>query len=217
MMADTFRRIADEVVEPLAEAIHREDRIIPDEILGPLNEMGLFGLSIPAQYGGLCADDRDDTMGMILATAELSRGSLGAAGSLVTRPEIVARSLLAGGTEEQKEHWLPRLAMGDPLCAVAVTEPDYGSDVAAMRLRAVPVDGGWKLQGAKAWCTFGGQAELLLVLARTESDLSLGHKGLSLFLVEKPSFDGHGRRQGQRQGDRHHRLPGHALVRRLVR
>ncbi len=191
MMADTFRRIADEVVEPLAEAIHREDRIIPDDILAPLNEMGLFGLSIPARYGGLCDDERDDTMGMILATAELSRGSLGAAGSLVTRPEIVARALLAGGTEEQKESWLPRLAMGDPLCAVAVTEPDYGSDVAGMRLRATPVEGGWSLQGAKSWCTFGGQAGVLLVLARTEADLDLGHRGLSLFLVEKPTFDGH--------------------------
>ena len=191
MMADTFRRIADEVVEPLAEVIHREDRIIPDAILAPLNEMGLFGLSIPARYGGLCDDERDDTMGMILATAELSRGSLGAAGSLVTRPEIVARSLLAGGTEDQKQDWLPRLALGDPLCAVAVTEPDHGSDVAGMRLRATPVEGGWLLRGAKSWCTFGGQAGLLLVLARTEPDLALGHRGLSLFLVEKPAFDGH--------------------------
>ncbi len=209
MMADTFRRIADEVVEPLAEAIHREDRSIPDEILGPLNEMGLFGLSIPARYGGLCNDEQDDTMGMILATAELSRGSLGAAGSLVTRPEIVARSLLAGGTEEQKQTWLPRLAMGDPLCAVAVTEPDHGSDVAGMRLRASPVEGGWSLDGAKSWCTFGGQAGLLLVLARTESDPALEHRGLSLFLVEKPTYDG---QEFEYVQDRGGRISGRAIA-----
>jgi (2S)-methylsuccinyl-CoA dehydrogenase len=190
IMADTFRRISDEVIEPLAEAIHRGDELIGDSILGPLNEMGLFGLSIPERFGGLCSDEHTDTLGMILATAELSRGSLGAAGSLVTRPEIVARALLAGGTDAQQQRWLPGLAAGEPLCAVAVTEPDYGSDVAGMRLKATAVDGGWLLDGAKSWCTFGGKAGLLLVLARTEPDPSLGHRGLSLLLVDKPASEG---------------------------
>ncbi len=188
MMRDTFRRFAADVVDPLAEAIHREDRLVPEEIIGPLAEMGLFGLSIPEEYGGFGGED---AIGMVLATEELSRGSLGAAGSLITRPEILARALQVGGTEEQKQRWLPGLAMGDPLCAVAVTEPDYGSDVAGMRFRATKVEDGWRLDGAKTWCTFGGKAQLLLVLARTEPDPALGHRGLSLLLVEKPSFDGH--------------------------
>ncbi len=191
MMRDTFRRFADDVVAPLAEEIHREDLIIPDAILEPLKEMGMFGLSIPASYGGLQEDDKEDTLGMIVVTEELSRGSLGAAGSLITRPEILARALLKGGTEEQKQLWLPQLAVGEPLCAVAVTEPNYGSDVAGVRLKATATDGGWLLNGAKTWCTFGGKAGLLLVLARTDPDMALGHRGLSMFLVEKPSSDGH--------------------------
>jgi (2S)-methylsuccinyl-CoA dehydrogenase len=191
MMRDTFRRFADEVVAPLAEEIHREDLIIPDAILEPLKAMGMFGLSIPATYGGLQEGDREDTLGMIVVTEELSRGSLGAAGSLITRPEILARALLKGGTEEQKQHWLPQLAVGEPLCAVAVTEPNFGSDVAGVRLKATATEGGWMLNGAKTWCTFGGKAGLLLVLARTDPDMALGHRGLSMFLVEKPSSDGH--------------------------
>ncbi len=191
MMRDTFRRFSDDVVAPLAEEVHRQDLIIPDAILEPLKEMGMFGLSIPASYGGLQEDDKEDTLGMIVVTEELSRGSLGAAGSLITRPEILARALLKGGTEEQKQHWLPQLAVGEPLCAVAVTEPNYGSDVAGVRLRATATEGGWTLNGAKTWCTFGGKAGVLLVLARTNADMSLGHRGLSMFLVEKPSSDGH--------------------------
>ena len=191
IMRDTFRRFSDDVVAPLAESIHREDLIIPDAILEPLKEMGMFGLSIPAKYGGLQEDDKEDTLGMIVVTEELSRGSIGAAGSLITRPEILARALLKGGTEEQKQYWLPQLAIGDPLCAVAVTEPNYGSDVAGVRLKATATEGGWLLNGAKTWCTFGGKAGLLLVLARTNPDMTLGHRGLSMFLVEKPPSDGH--------------------------
>ena len=88
MMQDSFRKLASNVVMPLAEEIHREDRIIPQEILDPLTEMGCFGLSIPERYGGLQSDDHEDNMGMIVVTEELSRGSLGGAGSLITRPEI---------------------------------------------------------------------------------------------------------------------------------
>ena len=191
MMRDTFHKFADDVVMPLAEDVHRQDLIIPDAILEPLKEMGVFGLSIPESYGGLQEDDKEDNMGMIVVTEELSRGSLGAAGSLITRPEILARALLKGGTEEQKAHWLPKLAVGEPLCAVAVTEPNYGSDVAGVKLKATPAEGGWVLNGAKTWCTFGGKAGVLLVLARTNPDPAQGHRGLSMFLVEKPSSDGH--------------------------
>lgn len=202
MMRDTFRKFSNDVVTPLAESIHREDRLIPEVILDPLREMGCFGLSIPERYGGLTSDEHEDNMGMIVVTEELSRGSLGAAGSLITRPEILSRALLAGGTEEQKNHWLPKLAEGDPLCAVAVTEPDFGSDVAGMKLRANKVEGGWRLNGSKSWCTFGAKAGVLLVLARTDSDRSLGHKGLSIFLAKKPSFDGHEFEYEQEDGGR---------------
>ena len=191
MMRDTFHKFADDVVMPLAEDVHRQDLIIPDAILEPLKEMGVFGLSIPESYGGLQEDDKEDNMGMIVVTEELSRGSLGAAGSLITRPEILARALLKGGTEEQKAHWLPKLAVGEPLCAVAVTEPNYGSDVAGVKLKATPAEGGWVLNGAKTWCTFGGKAGVLLVLARTNPDPAQGHRGLSMFLVETPTSAGH--------------------------
>ncbi|AUM11233.1 acyl-CoA dehydrogenase family protein [Ketobacter alkanivorans] len=191
MMRDQFRAFATDVVMPLAEHIHTKDLDIPDEILKPLVELGCFGLSIPMQYGGIQPDDSEDNLGMIVVTEELSRGSLGAAGSLITRPEIMARALLKGGTEEQKQHWLPKLAQAEPLNAVAVTEPNFGSDVASMKLKATQVDGGWVLDGEKTWCTFAGRAGVLLTLARTNPDMSSGHKGLTMFLVEKPTSPGH--------------------------
>jgi (2S)-methylsuccinyl-CoA dehydrogenase len=190
LMAETFRQFADDVVKPLAEDIHRQDLVIPDVILDGVRELGCFGLSVPQRYGGLLPDDREDSLGMIVVTEELSRGSLGGAGSLITRPEIMARALIEGGTEEQKEHWLPKIAEGNPLCAIAITEPDYGSDVASMKLKATQTEDGWVLNGAKAWSTFAGKSGVLLTLARTDPDLSLGHRGLSLFIVEKPAFDG---------------------------
>lgn len=191
MAQDVFRRFADEVVAPQAEAIHRHDLTVPDSLLKPMREMGVFGLSIPEQYGGSAPNDHDDTLMMIVVTEALSEASLAAAGSLITRPEILSRALLAGGTEEQKMQWLPKIAVGDPLCAIAITEPDFGSDVASLSLRGTPTEGGWLLNGAKTWCTFAGKAELLMVVTRTDPDKSLGYKGLSLLLVEKPSYDGH--------------------------
>ncbi len=191
MMRSSFRQFATSVVMPLAEKIHTHDLIVPEAILKPLVELGCFGLSIPMQYGGIQPDDKEDNLGMIVVTEELSRGSLAAAGSLITRPEIMSRALLKGGTEEQKQYWLPKLAQAEPLCAVAVTEPNYGSDVAQMRLKATRTDGGWLLNGEKTWCTFAGKAGVLLTLARTNPDLSAGHRGLTMFLVEKPSSDGH--------------------------
>jgi len=187
----TFRQFADEQVKPLAESIHREDRIIPDAILDPLREMGCFGLSVPERFGGLKPDDHEDSVGMVVVTEELSRGSLGAAGSLITRPEIMARAILEGGTPEQQGRWLPGIAAGDPLCAISVTEPNTGSDVASVSLKATQVDGGWLLNGGKTWCTFAGKAGSILVLARTEPGASPPHRGLSLFVVEKPVYDGY--------------------------
>ncbi|HEX2544244.1 MAG TPA: acyl-CoA dehydrogenase family protein, partial [Ramlibacter sp.] len=191
MAQESFRRFSQEVVAPQAEAIHRDNLTVPESLLQPLREMGVFGLSVPQQYGGSAPDDREDSLLMVLVTEALSEGSLAAAGSLITRPEILTRALVTGGTREQQAHWLPRLAAGDPLCAIAITEPDHGSDVAGLTLRAARAQGGWTLNGAKTWCTFAGKAGVLMVVARTNPDRSLGHKGLSVFLVEKPSFDGH--------------------------
>ena len=192
MLQDMFVKFAKNTVAPHAEHIHRHDLIIPeDEILKPLREMGVFGLSIPERFGGTAPDDRDDNLTMAVVTEALSEASLGAAGSLITRPEILSRALLAGGTEQQKEKWLPQIALGDPLCGIAITEPDYGSDVASLSLKGKKVEGGWLLNGAKTWCTFAGKAGLLMVVTRTDPDKSKGHKGLSLLLAEKPSYEGH--------------------------
>lgn len=190
MIRDTFARFADKSVAPLAESIHRDDLDIPDTILSAAAEIGLFAVCIPQRYGGLKPDAMEDTLSMILVTEELSRVSLGAAGSLLTRPEIVARALFAEGTEDQRRFWMPRLASGETLAAVAVTEPNFGSDVAGVRLRAARVPGGWRLDGQKTWCTFAGKASALLVLTRTDPDLAKAHRGLTLFIVAKPSFSG---------------------------
>ena len=122
---------------------------------------------------------------MIIATEELSRGSLGAGGSVITRPEICAKAILVGGTDEQKEHWLPKIATGEHIVSVAVTEPNAGSDVASLSVTARPVDGGYVINGEKTWCTFAGRADVLCLLARTGTPED-GHRGLTLFLVEKP-------------------------------
>jgi (2S)-methylsuccinyl-CoA dehydrogenase len=191
MARDGFRRFAADVVAPMAEQIHRHDLTVPESLLQPMREMGVFGLSIPEAFGGTAPADREDTQMMVVVTEALSEASLAAAGSLITRPEILARALLAGGTQAQKQRWLPGLAAGDPLCAIAITEPDFGSDVASLALKATRTEGGWLLNGAKTWCTFAGKAGVLMVVARTDPDRSAGHRGLSLLLVEKPSTEDH--------------------------
>lgn len=191
MARDAFRRFAADVVAPEAEKIHRHDLTVPESLLQPMREMGVFGLSIPEEFGGSAPGGRENTPMMIAVTEALSEASLAAAGSLITRPEILSRALMAGGTPEQKALWLPRIAAGEPLCAIGITEPDYGSDVASLSLRGTKTQGGWLLNGAKTWCTFAGKAGLLMAVTRTHPDRSLGHRGLSLLLVEKPSYDGH--------------------------
>ncbi|HEY1944769.1 MAG TPA: acyl-CoA dehydrogenase family protein [Roseiarcus sp.] len=208
VIQQSFRRFAADVVSPLAEKIHRHDLTTPEAILQGLREMGAFGLAIPEAFGGSAQHGGDDTARMLVVTEALSEPSLGAAGSLITRPEILCRALLAGGTGEQKAHWLPRIASGETLCAIAITEPDHGSDVASLTLRADRVEGGWRLNGAKTWCTFAGKAHLLMVVARTNPDRSLGHRGLSLMLVEKASDDGHAFDFQQPEGGR---LTGRAI------
>jgi (2S)-methylsuccinyl-CoA dehydrogenase len=192
LVQDAFRRFAEEVIGPHAEHIHRHNDDIPEEIIAGLADMGLFGLSIPEEFGGAATGGESDYFGMVIATEELSRVSLGAGGSLITRPEILARALEAGGTAEQKAAWLPRLASGEIMAAVAVTEPDYGSDVASLKVTASPTEGGWLINGVKTWCTFAARGDVLMLLARTDPDRSKAHRGLSLFIVPKPRGDGHG-------------------------
>jgi (2S)-methylsuccinyl-CoA dehydrogenase len=192
LVRETFHRFAEDKVRPHAEHVHRTNADIPEDVIEGLAELGGFGLSVPEEYGGFASGGESDYMGMVVATEELSWGSLGVGGSLITRPEILTRALVYGGTEEQKKHWLPKLASAEILAAVAVTEPDFGSDVAGIVTSATRVDGGWVVNGVKTWCTFAARADVLMLLARTDPDRSLAHRGISMFVVEKPRGDGHG-------------------------
>ena len=174
----------------LADRIHRDDLLVPESLIKQFSELGFFGSSVPDEYGGT----EMGYLTMIVLTEELSAASL-IAGSLLTRSEILTRALLEGGTEAQKQHWLPKLASGEVLVGISVTEPDVGSDVASVQCRATPGDRdgrkGWLINGAKAWCTFAGRANVLALLARTDPDASKGYAGLSLFIVPKETFPGH--------------------------
>jgi (2S)-methylsuccinyl-CoA dehydrogenase len=192
LVRDTFRRFARERIAPQAERIHRENADIPEEIVEGLAEMGGFGLSVPEEYGGFASGGEHDYLGMVVATEELSRASLGAGGALITRPEILTRAIVNGGTEEQKRRLLPRIASAELMVAVAVTEPDFGSDVANLSVTATRAEGGFLVNGVKTWCTFAARADVLMLLARTDPDRSKGHRGLSLFVVEKPVADSAG-------------------------
>ena len=197
MVRDAFGSFAADVVAPHAEHVHRTNGDVPEEIITGLAEIGAFGLSVPAEYGGYSEGGDAEYLGMVVATEELSRASLGIGGSLITRPEILTRALVAGGTEEQKATWLPRLATAEVMPAVAVTEPDFGSDVANLKVTATPAPGpdgqdGYVINGVKTWCTFGARADALALLARTDPDRTKGHRGLSLFIVPKPRGDAHG-------------------------
>jgi (2S)-methylsuccinyl-CoA dehydrogenase len=196
----SVREFAEKEIAPHAERIHRHDETIPEEFVTKMAELGYFGLSVPEQYGGT---EMGNTA-MILTTEELSRASLAGAGSLITRPEILTKALMAGGTEEQKRHWLPRIASGELMVGISVTEPDVGSDVAAVKCRAdrATVGGreGWVINGPKAWCTFAGRANILALLARTDGNPASGAKGLSLFIVEKEPTREHAFKQTQPGG-----------------
>jgi (2S)-methylsuccinyl-CoA dehydrogenase len=187
LLRETFREFARREIKPRAANIHRDNLDIPESILRGLGDLGAFGLSIPEAYGG-SQGETEDFEAMLIVTEELSRASLAAGGSLVTRPEILVRALVRGGTEHQKRRWLPPIATGEKLVAVATTEPDYGSDVASLKCRADRVENGWLVNGTKLWCTFAGRAEILMLLLRTDDSR---HRGLSVFVAEKPTFAGH--------------------------
>ncbi|HEX2030220.1 MAG TPA: acyl-CoA dehydrogenase family protein [Actinomycetota bacterium] len=191
MARETFRRFTEDKIRPVAEHVHRGNEDVPEDVIKGLAELGGFGLSVPEEYGGLASGGESDYLGMIVATEELSRGSIGIGGSLITRPEILTRAIVKGGTDEQKKRWLPRIASGELMVSVTVTEPDFGSDAAAVSVPATPVEGGWKIRGVKTWATFAGRANALMLLARTDPDRSKAHRGLSLFVVDKPEAPGH--------------------------
>ncbi len=188
---DSVRQFAEAEVAPIAEHIHRHDDLVSDDMIRKMGELGFFGMSVPEEYGG----GGMGNLPMIITTEELSRCSLAAAGSLITRPEILTKALLKGGTEAQKRQWLPPIAAGEIMVGISVTEPDTGSDVAAVKCRAdaAEVNGqkGYLINGAKAWCTFAGRADVLALLARTNPDPKSGARGLSLFIVPKDPFPGH--------------------------
>ena len=193
LVQETFRRFAEDRIAPVAEHVHRTNGDIPEEVISGLAEIGGFGLSVPEEYGGYATGGESDYLGMVVATEELARASLGVGGSLITRPEILTRALVRGGTEEQKRHWLPKIATGEVMVAVSVTEPDFGSDVAGLKTTATPADGGgWLINGVKTWCTFAARGDVLMLLARTDPDRAKAHRGLSLFVVPKPRGDGKG-------------------------
>ncbi|MHA6346261.1 acyl-CoA dehydrogenase family protein [Roseivivax sp. CAU 1761] len=180
MIREQFRRYAVEKVEPHAHDWHLKDELIPMEVIEELAEMGVFGLTIPEEYGGLGLSKAS----MCVVSEELSRGYIGV-GSLGTRSEIAAELILAGGTEAQKQHWLPRLASGETLPTAVFTEPNTGSDLGALRTRAVKgPDGDYTITGNKTWITHAARTHVMTLLARTDPNTS-DYRGLSMFLAEK--------------------------------
>ncbi|SMX40296.1 acyl-CoA dehydrogenase family protein [Maliponia aquimaris] len=180
MIRDQFRRYAVDRVIPHAHDWHLKDQLIPMEIIEELAEMGVFGLTIPEEFGGLGLSKAS----MCVVSEELSRGYIGV-GSLATRSEIAAELVIAGGTQAQKEHWLPKLASGEILPTAVFTEPNTGSDLGSLRTKGVKdANGDWILNGNKTWITHAARTHVMTVLARTVPDTD-DYKGLSMFLAEK--------------------------------
>lgn len=180
MIREQFRRYAVDKVEPHAHDWHLKDELIPMEIIDELAEMGVFGLTIPEEYGGFGLSKAS----MCVVSEELSRGYIGV-GSLGTRSEIAAELIIAGGTEEQKQNWLPKLASAEILPTAVFTEPNTGSDLGALRTRAVKDENGdYKVTGNKTWITHATRTQVMTLLARTDPETS-DYKGLSMFLAEK--------------------------------
>jgi len=180
MVRDQFRRFTEEQVTPYAHNWHLKDELIPNEVVEQMAELGVFGLTVPEEFGGLGLGK----MAMCVVTEELSRAYIGV-GSLGTRSEIAAELIRLGGTDAQKEHYLPMIASGEILPTAVFTEPGTGSDLASLKTRAVREGDSYKLTGNKTWITHAARSDMMTLLARTNSDIA-GYKGLSMLLVEKP-------------------------------
>ncbi|MCA0941218.1 acyl-CoA/acyl-ACP dehydrogenase [Salipiger pacificus] len=184
MIREQFRRYAVEKVEPFAHEWHLKDDYIPMEVIEELAEMGVFGLTIPEEFGGFGLSKAS----MCVVSEELSRGYIGV-GSLGTRSEIAAELILAGGTDAQKATWLPQIASGEKLPTAVFTEPNTGSDLGSLRTRAVKDESGdYVITGNKTWITHAARAHVMTLLARTDPGSS-DYKGLSMFLAEKTPGD----------------------------
>ncbi len=180
MIREQFRRYAVEKVEPHAHEWHLKDELIPMDVIEELAEMGVFGLTIPEEYGGFGLSKAS----MCVVSEELSRGYIGV-GSLGTRSEIAAELIIAGGTEEQKQKWLPQLASAETLPTAVFTEPNTGSDLGSLRTRAVKDENGdYKVTGNKTWITHATRTQIMTLLARTDPNTT-DYKGLSMFIAEK--------------------------------
>ncbi len=180
MIREQFRRYAVEKVEPYAHDWHLKDELIPMQVIDDLAEMGVFGLTIPEEFGGFGLSKAS----MVVVSEELSRGYIGV-GSLGTRSEIAAELILCGGTDAQKAKWLPRLASGETLPTAVFTEPNTGSDLGSLRTRAVKgADGTYTVTGNKTWITHAARTHVMTLLARTDPATD-DYRGLSMFLAEK--------------------------------
>ncbi len=180
MVREQFRRFVADVVEPHAHEWHLKDELIPMPVVEQMAEMGVFGLTVPEEDGGLGMGK----LAMCVVTEELSRGYIGV-GSLGTRAEIAAELIRLGGTAEQRARWLPRLASGEILPTAVFTEPNTGSDLGSLRTRAVLDGDTYRVTGAKTWITHASRSDLMTLLVRTDPDAP-GYRGLSMLLAEKP-------------------------------
>ncbi len=175
------REFVQQEVAPHVDKWDRDQVLLPPELIRKMGDQGYGGILFPEEYGGLGLDNQT----MVVVAEELSRGWL-SVGSLMTRNIITGTIIESGGTEEQKEKWLPGLATAHTLSAASFTEPNVGSDLGSVECRAEKTPDGWTMHGEKTWCTMALQASVLTVLTRTEEDKSLRHKGLSILLAEKP-------------------------------
>ncbi len=180
---EQINRFVGDQVTPYAHEWHLKDDLIPISVIDQMSQLGVFGLTIPEKYGGLGMDK----MAMCVVTEELSRGYIGV-GSLGTRSEIAAELIRLGGTEEQKQKYLPGIASGDILPAAVFTEPNTGSDLGSLQTRAKKEGTIYKLNGNKTWITHAARSDMMTLLARTNPE-ETGYPGLSMFLAEKPRSD----------------------------
>ena len=183
IVQEQFRKFVEDDVIPHAHEWHLNDDLIPMSIIDKMAEMGVFGLTIPEEYGGLGMTRFVDCV----VTEELARGYIGV-GSLGTRGDIAAELLITGGTEEQKNRFLPKIASGEILPCAVLTEPHSGSDMGSFKTRAVANGTHYSITGNKTWVTHGARSDLMTLLARTNPD-EKGYKGLSMFLAEKQRGD----------------------------
>ena len=177
---EEMRKFADDEVLPHAHQWHLRNEYIPLDIIGQMSELGVFSLTIAEDYGGMGLGKES----MCVVSEELSRGYIGV-GSLGTRSEIAAELILGSGTEEQKRKWLPKIASGEVLPTAVFTEPNTGSDLAALKTRAVREGDVYKVYGNKTWITHPVRADLMTLLVRT-NPAEKGYRGLSMLLAEKP-------------------------------